>query len=238
MISPLKAHNRELISLGRKWFPLLEPVSDGRVECGDVCSVVAPVTATPWTVKGAHENAPSLYYRQYLQCLICCPLTGKHACGGFRSYFLQLVICTWWTSAVQPKRACMAPSIYLSVPICPFLLLISFLSISKEIISSCRYVGVCVCVCFCACVWHREREGDLMCECGGCNHLVLTCVLSDLSTPDQWSGPVLTTLSCMGGCEWPKTLILHGCAITPPLSLPNKGLLLATASSSIGLTIN
>lgn len=31
------------------------------------------------------ESATRLLDTQYLRCLICCPLTGKHACGGFLS---------------------------------------------------------------------------------------------------------------------------------------------------------
>lgn len=49
--------------------------------CG--VSISTSVTTTPCeTVKHALKSTASLYYAQYLQCLICCSLTGKHACGG------------------------------------------------------------------------------------------------------------------------------------------------------------
>lgn len=51
----------------------------------------------------------------------------------------------------------MAPSIYLSLPICPFLLLISSSSISKEIVASCRYFQS-ITMCVCVCVWKKTER--------------------------------------------------------------------------------
>lgn len=131
-------------------------------------SIPTSATTTPLTVKHAPKNTTSLYYAQYLRRLISCPLTGKHAYGGFLYNALLFPVA----SPVQlmndrsTTRESLSGSFHLSfctdLPLPAAYILFIYLQGDHCFLQVYRSVGMCVCVC------EKDRERHSTCDrCSG-----------------------------------------------------------------------